>query len=244
MLALVDESGQVARTARSSNHFTMGVVMLRQSRLAEATQWLADTRRATGRQATHELHWNKLKARHRPVVAEALGEQTWGRFAAVVICKNQLTRSSPAVHEDVTYLYALRFLCERISWFARLHDLETDLVVAHRIRFRAAKLTDYDRRLRADPQCRIDWRHLDLGGARLDQPGRYEPLQVADLFTSSLACAFEPDTNGSTTTDWIDRYQQRLYRNGTGPNRLTSYGLKVHPSTPGSRAAHPWMFSL
>lgn len=244
MLALVDESGQLARTALSSRHFTMGAVMVRQSRVQEARDWLAEMRAATNRRPGHELHWNKLKDHHRSTVAAGLGSQTWGRFTSVIVCKNQLTRFSPGTHEDVAYLYALRYLCERISWFARGHSLETDLVIAHRIRFRGSKLASYDRRLSADPQCRIDRSHLDLGAARLDQPKRYELLQIADLMTSSLACAFEPNAAGVTNQSWVNQYKHLLYTGNSGPNRLTSYGLKMHPWNASSQAAHPWVLKL
>lgn len=237
----VDESGDPSQSGKASDHFVLGAAMVRTSRLPETTQWLLDTRKATRRAAHHELHWKNIKAHHRGVIADALRDQTWGRFTTVVVCKRHLPHA-PHLDDDRAYLYAMRFLCERVSWFARSHQLQVDLTIAHRIRFKSQKLTDYDARLRADPQCQVDWRYLNLGAARLDQPKRLEQLQIADLIASSTASGFEPDSRGVVHPQYLQTYRPRLYCPQN--SRLTSYGLKMHPWSNSTRAAYPWVAAL
>ena len=237
--AYVDESGQPSRSGKSSAHFVMGAMMVRRSRLHEADDWLVHTKRAVNRRPQHELHWNRVKTpEQRIVIANGLGSQTWGRFTAVVVCKKHLTGSQP-LKDDESYLYTLRYLCERLSWFGRSHGMAVDLTIAHKIRFKRENLARYEHRLRSLSDCEIDWRYLDLSRAKLTTPARCSPLQIADSFVSSLANAFEPDNGGTVHSEYLHAYAARLYR-GPQHRKPTVYGVKVHPSH-AVGASHGWL---
>jgi hypothetical protein len=114
--------------------------------------------------------------------------------------------------------------------------------MAHIVRFQMAKLRDYEARLQADPDCRIEWNHLDPGGGKIDQPKRLEHLQLADLAASAIAPAFNEDDHGNLEQRYLRELSPCLYRHGSGPTRLTSYGLKLHPTN--TKSAYPWVADL
>lgn len=239
LCAFVDESGDLGRSAASSRHFTMAGVMVRASRLDEVDGWLRATRKSINRAAHHELHWNKIKyPEQRQTVADALGEQPWGRLTSVVVCKSRLA-GTRRMTEDQSYLYTLRFLCERISWFAQSQNMLVDLTIAHKQRFKRKSLDEYEKRLRADVDCQIKWRHLDLSRAAISTPRRVEPLQVADVAASAIQGAFEPDRWDRCHPEYLSGFQQRMWRGANG-GKLFTYGLKIHPLA-GVADDHPWL---
>lgn len=216
--------------------------MVREARVHEALDWLVEAKSSCNRKPEHELHWNKVRRpEQRLGLATALGTQTWGRFVSVVACKDHLPQAAH-LNDDGAYLYTLRFLAERLSWFGRQYQGGVSLTLAHKVRFKRAKLLEYDERLRGLEDCRVDWRYLDLKAAKLDQPKRCELLQVADTVTSAIAAAFEPDLSGQAHPEYIDAFHPRIYRGKTGS--LTSYGLKMHPWSDATKAAYPWVATL
>lgn len=217
-------------------------MLVREARLGEASTWLKDARSRTNRQAHHELHWNRLKPTHRVIVSQMLGEQSWGRFISVVVCKRHLP-SAAHLDDDGAYLYTLRFLAERISWFGRQYEAPVHLTIAHKVRFKRGKLEEYDQRLRSAGGCEVDWNFIDLGKSDLDQPKRLEFLQVADVVSSSTASAFESDAQGVASPHYLQNFSHRLYRPQRS-SKLTSYGLKMHPWSATTKAAYPWVATL
>lgn len=145
------------------------------------------------------------------------------------------------LNDDLGYLYTLRYLLERLSWFARERNLVLEVTLAHVVRFKIEKLRTYEQILRADPTCQIAWAWLDEAGAKIDQPNRVELLQMGDLTASSIATAFEPDRFGNTEDRYLRELSPRLYRR---KGNLTSYGLKLHPWSDSTRAAYPWVAAL
>jgi hypothetical protein len=161
-------------------------------------------------------------------------------MSSVVVCKRYLTSSLPS--EDHAYLFTLRFLLERLSWFARDRGDHLSYTLAAISRFQISKLRDYESRLVNDPLCQVHWASLDPHGGYINQPQRLELLQLADLAASGTYGAFEPDPYGNTERRYVEAMAARLYRRPGG--LLTSYGLKMHPWTPTTRAAYPWVAAL
>lgn len=240
----IDESGQPSQSKASSRHFVMGAVLVRDERLSEALEWLVAAKASCNRRPEHELHWNKVrKPGQRLRIAEMLGEQPWGRFIAVVACKDHL---EPADHlnDDGAYMYTLRYLLERVSWFVRQYGDESHVTIAHKVRFKKEKLLEYTDRLRSAPGCQIDFRYLDPGMAVFDQPRRCEMLQVADSMTSAVAAGFEVNDKGELHPEYVQAFHGRMYRGFDGKRALTSYGLKMHPWRDATKAAYPWVAAL
>ena len=159
---------------------------------------------------------------------------------SVVACKHALPGS---LTDDQSYLFTLRLLLERVSWFSRDNGWLADYTLAHIVRFQKSKLQDYEALLRGSADCRIDWGHLDSRGGRINQPSRVPYLQIADIAASSVGQAFNPDAFGNTETRYLREILPRLWQHGQTGNRLTSYGLKIHPSTTISMH-HRWLAEL
>ncbi|MGH3841172.1 MAG: DUF3800 domain-containing protein [Pseudonocardiaceae bacterium] len=237
--AFIDEAGQRARTPASSSHFVMAAVVIADEHLASSVQVLAQLREDLGRRPGDTLHWQNLKG-HSPRLhaAKTIGSQQWITVSSVVVCKTHLSGS--LLNDDQSYLYTFRYLLERLSWLARDQGRELHYTLAHIVRFKLAKLRQYETALRHVPGCQIVWSALDPRGGRLDQPSRIEQLQLADTCASAIFRAFEPDDYGNTETRYLQELARCLYRRGAAP--LTSYGLKIHPTN--ARAAYPWVAAL
>ncbi len=239
--AYVDEARQRSVTTKSSDHFLLAAVIVRDQDMPKVAALLATLRADTGRQPGDELHWRNIKGHSQRLhVAQVIGAQAWLTLSAVVVCKRHLGPALPA--EDHAYLYTVRLLLERLSWWARGSGHLLTYTLAHIIRFQLAKLRGYESILQAQPGCQVAWSALDPKGGRLDQPNRVEALQLADLAVSAIFAAYEPDPYGNTERRYLEALAPRLYRRGRGA--LTSYGLKMHPWTDTTRAAYPWVAAL
>jgi len=239
--AFIDEAGQRARTAKSSDHFVMSAVIVPDEHLADAAAVLAGLRTDLNRRPGDTLHWRNVKGHSQRLrIAQVMGQQPWLTISSVVVCKPHLT--GPALDDDTAYLYTLRFLLERLSWLARAQRRVLDYTLAHIVRFKIAKQRAYEELLRQSPGCRIAWKWLDPAGGAIDQPDRVELLQLADAATSATFAAFEHDTFDNTETRYLVEISARLYRKPDGT--LMSYGLKMHPWSDSTRAAYPWVAAL
>ncbi|HEY2667701.1 MAG TPA: DUF3800 domain-containing protein [Actinomycetota bacterium] len=239
--AFIDESGQRSTTQNSSNHFVLSAVIIEGRDLPAVAAQQAALRLELGRRPGDPLHWQNLKGHSlRLHAAKTVGAMPLSA-CSVVVCKRHLS-GSRLPDENHAYLYTLRLLLERLSWFARDRDGKLSYTLAAIVRFKLAQLRVYEDRLRADPECQIVWSCLDPKGGRIDQPGRVEQLQLADLVASGTFQAFEPDKFGNTERRYLVELAGCLYRRPPGP--LTSYGLKVHPWNATTRSLYDWVMAL
>lgn len=236
----IDESGTPSSSRKASDHFVISAVAVRGRNQSLLDDWLLRAKQHLNRRPEHELTWKQLKRHHREPACELLGEMTFARVISVVVCKRHLT-SPRRMDDDSAYLYALRFLLERVSWLARECEIQSDLTIAHRIRFKREKLTLYQERLLAiDTQ--IAWQHIDFASADISTPKRMTRLQIADLAASATAASFEPDASGIPHPEYVQAFKDILWIRP--PGKLTSYGLKMHPWSESTKAAYPWVAAL
>ncbi len=225
----------------------MSAVVVPTHRFTAATQFLAGLRRSLGRKEGDELHWKNYNQHDRRLLAcrEVARRADLLRICSVVVCKDHLGPPPAGWGQDVAYLYTLRFLLERLSWLSRDSPRNGGLAytLAHVRRFPMWKLREYEKRLRFTP-TQISWEQFDPSGGKIDQPSRAEFLQLADLSASATAAAFNPrQGDGTTNRQYITELAPVLYRPyPTSP--ITSYGLKMHPWNPTTRAAYPWAAAL
>jgi hypothetical protein len=237
--AFIDEAGVRSRSKASSDHFVMTAVVVDDQDLPASAQFLAQLRADLGRGPNDQLHWVALKKHEQRVhAAKSLGGQSWATISNVVACKRHLTTQ---ITDSQFYLYTLRYLLERLSWFARDSHATLAYTLAHitRPQMTLSELRQYEAALRAMPTS-IEWGALDPKGGRIDQPMRIEMLQCADLAASATFRAFELDGFGNTEPRYLHELCPRLYRRGGGA--ITSYGMKLHP--PNTKAAYPWVAAL
>ncbi|WP_171117665.1 DUF3800 domain-containing protein [Streptomyces sp. Z423-1] len=243
--AFIDEAGQRSRSQKSSDHFVMSAVVVADGDLPQAAAFLAGLRTDLRRRPGDVLHWQNFKSHtDRLHAAKSLAAQSWATISSVVVCKRHLPAGATRLDDDQAYLYTFRFLLERLSWLARDSGSILEYTLAHVVRFKLAKLRQYESILQAQNpyECRIAWQALDPKGGRLDQPSRVEMLQCADLAASATYAAFNEDRFGNTEPRYLQELSPRLYRRGAAP--LTSYGLKMHPWNNNTRAAYPWVAAL
>lgn len=239
--AFIDESGQRARSKGSSAHFVLSAAIVPTPHLNDAAAALAQVRERIHRRAGEHLAWKNVKAHsQRLCVVQSLAQLPWLTVSSVVVCKDHLAEAR--LDDDTAYLYTLRYLLERLSWFARDQQKVLSYTLAHIVRFKKAKLRAYEAAMRNRPDCNIAWGALDQAGGAIDQPQRDELLQLADIAASATGAAFNRDNFGNTENRYLCELSSRLYRRGSGP--LTSYGLKMHPWSESTRAAYPWVAAL
>jgi hypothetical protein len=240
--AFIDESGQRARTRKSSDHFVMAAVVYRDFNEHHVTRLLARMRADMGRMPGHRLHWQNFKTHHHRLrAAQLVGGASFLKVTSVVVCKRLLPPAIP--DDDSAYLYTFRFLLERLSWLAEEQMEPLSYTLSHVRRFPISKLREYENKLRGR-QTEIHWHFLDPRGGRLANDQKIEQLQLADTAASAIAEAFEPDAFGNTEQRYLRELVPRLYRGPGGSRPLTSYGLKMHPWNDAARAAYPWVTGL
>lgn len=235
----VDESGQRSASPKSSDHFVMSAVMIHECNLVSVQEAQAELRRTLGREKNHPLHWVNLKGHSLRVVAAQSLAAMPVNVISVVVCKRHLTKALP--HESVAYLFTLRLLLERVSWFTQTRDAPVRYTLSAITRFKLAQLREYEAKLRHDPQCPIAWDRLSPG--RIDQPTRIEQLQLADIAASATAQAFEPDRYQITERRYLECLKPVLWYGKDGAS-LPSYGLKMHPWNDATQGLYPWVAEL
>lgn len=224
--AYIDESGVAGEAARSSKHFVLGAFVFDEADAERAHAYLDDLRVSVGRQRGHLMHWNQINQHGaRRYLAQSLGEQEWIKLSAVVVCRDFIPDSLP--NTQLRYQYTLRFLLERLSWFAASKRTVLHYTLSHYLGMQENALRDYEERLRRRPdQIKIRW--LDPAGATIARNDDVELLQFGDMVASSTACAFEPDRWGYVERDYLRRMSPRFYRH---KDALIRYGLKFHPNS-------------
>lgn len=238
--AFIDESGQRARSAASSDHFVMSAVVIPEEHLADAATLLELLRADLKRNAGDTLHWKNIKQHpQRLHASKTLGAVDWLTVSSIIVCKRHL--GGQALNDDLAYLYTLRYLLERLSWMARDSGRVLNYTMAHIVRFQIAKLREYEAELRQLYGCTIAWDSLDPRGGRMDQPSRIENLQLADIAASATGAAFNKDEYGNTEARYLKEMAPRLYRRN---GKLISYGMKMHPWNDITKAAYPWVAAL
>jgi hypothetical protein len=230
----VDEAGDRAISSGSSCHFVVSAAIVADEHDAALRQMLGRLRAELNRHPGHVLHFQKFSHSQRLKAAQDVARSPLAAIANVIVHKDLIGQPMPAGNmayisrPDPMYLWALRLLLERVSWF--IDDCGgTDAIVtfAHLKGFRAQKLHDYRRVLESSDGGGIRWNVFDGHPFRIDSPKATQLLQVADTTASALFRAIEPDRYGNTEPRYLEELAPKLYRSGNG--KLTSYGLKTFP---------------
>jgi hypothetical protein len=232
----VDEAGDRGMKAASSDHFVVSAVVVRDVDHSQVRSELAALRQALGRDPGHVVHFRKLTHPQKIKAAQDVAASSIAVLTNVIVCKRHLQGTNPLgggapfiFRADPMYLWALRLLLERISWYIRDHGGGSSIVTfAHLKGFHTQKLHNYRAALAASP-TNIDWPSFDGHLFRFGGMQAVELLQLADLTASALYGAVEPDQYGNREERYLHILSSKLYRYFASP--VTSYGLKVFPSS-------------
>jgi hypothetical protein len=232
----VDEAGDRGISDSSGCHFVVSAVVVADEEDAALRAQLATLRAELGRHPGHVLHFVKFSHSQRLKAVQEIASSSAATIINVIVHKDLIGQPLPTggmahiSRPDPMYLWALRLLLERVSWFVDEAGGDGAVVTfAHLKGFRADKLHHYRAALEATPEVDIRWAILHDHPFRIASPKSVELLQVADTAASALFRAIEPDMFGNTEIRYLEELRPKLYRRGSA--KLTSYGLKVFPAS-------------
>jgi len=231
----IDEAGDRGHHPASSKHFVVSAVIVRNQDEPTIRGELATLRAALGRHPGHELHFRKLTHAQKIKACQDVAASSVATISNVIFCKSKIAGQIPGggtayiKQSDPMYLYAVRLLLERVSWYVDEHGGGPAIVTfAHLTRFPAIKLHNYRQALTYSP-TEIRWSAFAGHQFRINTPSTIELLQLADSSASALFRAVEPDQYGNKEDRYIRELAPKLYRRGAA--KVTSYGLKVFPTS-------------
>jgi len=223
-------------SSSSSNHFVTSAVVITDAAEAAARAELSSLRSALGRSPGQVIHFQNLSHSHRLKAAHDLATSSVATVISVVICKTPLQQAALISQADPMYLWALRLLLERVSWFCDENGQgEAVVTFAHVRHFKTHKLQDYRNALEQTQGVQIRWWVFAGHPWRMNAPQQIQLLQLADTAASAVFKAVEPDAFGFTEPRYLGELRPVIYRRGTGA--VTSYGLKVFPNAMGATGA-------
>lgn len=201
---------------------------------ATVREELARAKNQVGLTSGNVIHFRKLSHAKKVRICRDISGFSLACITNVVVCKKKLepfpSGGLPYIsNPDPLYLWAVRLLLERVSWFIRDNGGGTSIVTfAHLTRFRSEKLHNYRGALE-NSETNIHWQSFAGHPFRINYPDKVHLLQVADCSASALYKAVEEDQYGITETRYLQELQPALYRHGA--SAITSYGLKVFPTS-------------
>ncbi len=236
----VDEAGDRGISDKSGCHFVVSAVIVADDRDAAARRELAVLRADLKRHPDHVLHFVKFSHSQRLKAVQDIAASSVSAITNVIVHKDLIGQPMPSgdlahiAHPDPMYLWAMRLLLERISWFVDEAGGDGAIVTfAHLKGFKAKKLHDYRGALEASEEVDIRWEVFRGHPFRIASPKEVELLQMADTSASALFKAVEVDPYGNTESRYLAELRPKLYRRSGG--KVTSYGLKVFPSRVASK---------
>lgn len=237
----IDEAGDRGASEGSSDYFVVSAVIVADQHDAATRNRLAEIRELLGRDRNHVLHFRKLK--HVPKVRACMEVANLDNACVtnVILCKRRLQAKLPdgsgahIKNPDPMYLYAIRLLLERISWFIDDAGASNKAIVTlgHITRFKSEKLHEYRANLEfLSDTNEIRWDVFAGHPFRLAATNEVELLQLADIAASALFAAIDPGKLGITERRYLDELAPLIYRRR---GNVMSYGLKVLPDDEGNR---------
>jgi hypothetical protein len=216
----------------------MSAYVIPASEKANVLTFLAALRAELNIKATKALSFKDLPHQSRIHASNSVARLSYLTITSVIVCKHKLALQIADV--DEAYLMTLRYLLERISWYVDNKGGQAYVTFAHIDRFKIAKLHTYVAELQKR-NTQIRWRALFLP-VRMETMQVNDFLQVADLIASATGQAIEPDRFGNTERRYIETLAPRLYR--YAGSKLTSYGMKLHPTSEVNSPAYAWINDL
>jgi hypothetical protein len=235
----IDEAGDRGVKPSSSSYFVVSAIVVDDAVEMTLRTELAALQQALGRHPGQVIHFRNLTHSQKLKATQDIAASQIATVSNVIVCKRHLCStaipgSAPFIaNADPMYLWTVRLLLERLSWWVRDHGGGSSvLTFSHIKRFKAQKLHDYRDLLQACPTT-IHWPSFDGHRFHFDAPQAIELLQFADVTASATFAAVEPDNYGNTEIRYLNELSPSLYRRSTGP--ITTYGLNVFPKAQAER---------
>lgn len=123
-IAYIDESGDEGFNFKPgvSEWFALSAVIVRRTDDLKMVELTNGVKRRLGKPIKKALHFRDLKHEHRVFFVDRIAS-TKLRTVSIVVHKPSITSPEAFNEKYRLYFYAVRFLCERISWYARDNKL-------------------------------------------------------------------------------------------------------------------------
>lgn len=242
-IAYIDESGDEGLNGNfrepgiaggASHWLTLGATVWRLSRDLDAVQWAKGIiAKLPAQRANKPLHFMDLNHAQKLMAVQSLSGKPFRSIA--VIANKTVIPPDTYKERNQLYQYLCRYLIERISWLCRdmrpqvpEGDGRVKIVFSRK---RTMNYTDFQAYLTLlrnmdDPSIKIHWPVIDIDGIEAHDHGARFGLQIADVVTSGLTAALEPDFYGNVEPRYARLLKQQVYcRN----KNYMSYGTKMFP---------------
>src|SRR5713226_8415287 len=114
--AFIDESGQRAFSARSSDCFVLSAIAYRRQDEGAAHDLLEELRADLHRRSGDALKWGHIHSHSQRLrVVQLIARSRFLSASAVIVCKRVIPAVRRLGDEDRAYLYTVRYLLERLS---------------------------------------------------------------------------------------------------------------------------------
>nr|WP_245223971.1 DUF3800 domain-containing protein [Rhizobium halophytocola] len=247
-IAYVDEAGDEGfgklgkdEPTAQSRWFAIGAVVVQKSFDREVPGWKTEVLEHFPKKKSLDLHFRELKHDQRVQACILLSQKPIG---ACVVCSNKITllehpKKDIFKQRQHLYNYLTRFLlerltaaCQRKAWLE--HRAEAHLKVV----FSRRRGTDYHAMRRylefmrdgkevVRPVRSIDWNVLDPSDILVENHSKRAGLQIADIFTSAIWHALEPNSFGFCEARYARLLVPRLLRS---QGQRYGTGLTIVPS--------------
>ncbi len=243
-IAYIDEAGDDGLTGRyrepgrkggSSHWLSIGATVWRMSRDLDAVQWAKSISTQLPEQKRHKvLHFAEFDHNQRVMAINTL----IGRpFRTVIVLANKpIIPDGIYTEKNQLYFYMCRYLIERISWLCRdmrpnapEGDGRVKIVFARRGGMSYPSFQQYlsDLANNGGKEIRIHWPVIDIDGVEAYDQIERKGLQIADLVTSGINVALEPDFYGNSEPRFASLLKPHIYNR---QGNFLSYGAKLVPS--------------
>ncbi|QND54160.1 DUF3800 domain-containing protein [Phyllobacterium sp. 628] len=218
----------------------MGACIVRNDNDKLLPSWRDEILRQFPQKRTLDLHFRDLKHDQRVQTCLMLAQKPIG---ACVVASNKITLLTHPKREifkqkQHLYNYLTRFLLERLTHACkRKSEIEDDGSASLKVVFSRRRGTDYhamreyleflrDGREVMTPVRTINWDVLSPSDIAVENHSKRAGLQIADVFTSALWHAIEPNRYGFCESRYARSLAVRLIK--TNGQRL-NYGLTLVP---------------
>jgi len=235
--AYIDESGDEGFLwypdgSGSTKWFVIGAVVVEISHDQVVAESINNIKSKLGLPPNKPLHWASRRdhGQRKVIIQEIASKPLCCMFVGVY--KPDITSSKLKTPPGL-YLYATRYLLERVSWFVGDQGGRVDCIFEHRANLSYTQLRAYITSLIADPNTEIR-DVIDAIQAR--NKDQVKNLQVIDACNGALYAALQPDRYGNNEVTYLAMLRDRLYRKN---GKLFSYGLKLFPTDAAALSKRP-----
>lgn len=236
----IDESGDPGFTFRplgergSSRWMFVGALVIKTPRIPQLILDVEGWRGELGMAKHQDFHFHRFTHERRIATLQRIAK-LHARFVVVGLNKERLPKMSARSATDQVYLYASRFILERISWLCRDENPlnpSADVIFSARGGLNIPRVQNYLSLIKAGDNS-IEWACIDP--SRLDvQPNEcVTGLQLADSIVSGTRWGIQADDFGNVETRYIYEMRRKYYRylRADGTRELVNYGLKLYPES-------------